>query len=51
MAVTRLKRKDRRNFARQKNKLAIIKHLNFKPSVKKVTVEELKAQFEAKKGE
>jgi hypothetical protein len=51
MAVTRLKRKDRRNYARQKNKLAVIKQLTFKPSLKKVTAEELKAEFESTKGE
>ena len=49
MAVTRLKRKARKNIARQKNKLRVIKQLNFKPSLKNVDIEELKASFPAKK--
>lgn len=48
MAVTRLKRKERRNRSVANNKVAAIKRLNYKPSVKKVDIEELKAQFENK---
>jgi hypothetical protein len=45
MAVTQLKRKDRRNFTRANNKVDTIKRLTLKTDIKKVTVEELKAQF------
>lgn len=45
MSVTRLKRKDRRNKAVANNKVAAVKRLTLKPTIKKVTVEELKAQF------
>lgn len=45
MAVTQLKRKDRRNYTRANNKVNEIKRLTLKPNIKKVTVEELKAQF------
>ncbi|MFC6999378.1 hypothetical protein [Rufibacter roseus] len=45
MAVTRLKRKDRKNKARQNNKQRIIKQLLSTPVIKNVDVEALKAQF------
>ncbi len=45
MAVTRLKRKGLRNRAIANNKQADIKRLTLKPEIKKVDVEELKAQF------
>lgn len=45
MAVTRLKRKDRKNKARQNNKQRVIKQLLSTPVIKNVDVEALKAQF------
>ena len=45
MAVTRLKRKDRKNKARQNNKTRIIKQLLSTPVIKNVDIEELKARF------
>ncbi|MDQ4140334.1 MAG: hypothetical protein M3142_07390 [Bacteroidota bacterium] len=45
MAVTRLKRKDRKNKARANNKQRIIKQLLATPVIKNVDVEALKAQF------
>jgi hypothetical protein len=45
MAVTRLKRKERRNRAVANNKQADIKRLTKRPDIKKVDVEELKASF------
>lgn len=45
MAVTQLKRKARRNRAIANNKVDAIKKLVLKPIIKKVDVEELKAQF------
>lgn len=45
MAVTRLKRKGRKNRAVANNKQAAIKRLTQKPEIKKVDVEELKAEF------
>jgi hypothetical protein len=45
MAVTRLKRKDRKNKARANNKQRIIKQLLATPVIKNVDVEVLKAQF------
>lgn len=45
MAVTRLKRKSRVNRAVANNKTAEIKRLGEKPMIKKVDVEELKAEF------
>ncbi|MFN8429856.1 MAG: hypothetical protein U0V04_07750 [Spirosomataceae bacterium] len=44
MGVTQLKRKGRKNRAVANNKIAAIKRLTFRPDIKKVTVEELKAQ-------
>lgn len=45
MAVTRLKRKDRKNKARANNKQRIIKQRLATPVIKNVDVEALKAQF------
>ncbi|WP_165492332.1 hypothetical protein [Jiulongibacter sediminis] len=45
MAVTRLKRKGRKNRAVANNKQAAIKRLTQKPEIKKVDAEELKAEF------
>jgi hypothetical protein len=45
MAVTRLKRKHRKNIARANNKQRVIKQLLSTPVIKNVDVEELKAQF------
>jgi len=47
MAVTRLKRKDRKNKARSNNKHRIIKQLLATPVIKNVDVYALKAQFSA----
>ena len=45
MAITRLKRKDRKNKARANNKQRVIKQLLTVPVIKNVDVEALKAQF------
>lgn len=45
MAVTRLKRKSRVNRAVANNKVAEIKRLSQKPEIRKVDIEELKAEF------
>ncbi len=45
MAITRLKRKDRKNKARANNKQRVIKQLLTTPVIKNVDVEALKAQF------
>jgi len=45
MGVTRLKRKDRKNKSRAKNRLEVIKQLLTKPVVKNVDVEAIKASF------
>jgi phage-related protein len=50
MAITRLKRKDRKNKARANNKQIVIKQLLRVPVIKNVDVEELKAQFGKKSG-
>lgn len=48
MAVTRLKRKDRRNKAIATNKINAIKHLTQTPEIKLVDIEAIKAEFAAK---
>lgn len=48
MAVTRLKRKDRRNKAIATNKVNAIKFLTTTPEIKLVDVEAIKAEFAAK---
>jgi hypothetical protein len=45
MAVTRLKRKDRKNKARANNRIERIKHLMIKPVVKHVDMDELRAKY------
>ena len=45
MTATRLKRKDRKNIARQVNKTRVIKQLLARPVIKNVDVEELKAKY------
>lgn len=45
MAETRLKRKSRVNRAVANNRIAEIKRLNEKPIIRKVDIEELKAEF------
>lgn len=47
MAVTRLKRKDRKNKAVAKNKVSRIQHLNSKPVIKNVDVEAIVEDFSA----
>jgi hypothetical protein len=47
MGVTQLKRKSRKNRAVSNNKVAAVKRLSKRPEIKKVTVEELKAQISA----
>ena len=49
MAVTRLKRKTRRNRMRGGDKNVIIKQLNFKPVIKDVDVEAIKEEFRKNK--
>ena len=44
MAVTRLKRKDRRNKAVANNRQAVIKQMTSVPVIRRVDVEELKKQ-------
>ncbi len=44
MGVTQLKRKGRKNRAVANNKISAIKRLTLRPDIKKVTIEELKAQ-------
>lgn len=45
MTTTRLKRKDRKNLARQVNKTRVIKQLLARPVIKNVDVEALKAKY------
>ncbi len=49
MAVTEFKRKARRNVARPVNRLQVIKQLLWKPEIKKVDIEAIKASFTANK--
>ena len=51
MAVTRLKRKTRRNRMRGGDKNKIIKQLNAKPVIKDVDVQAIKEEFRKKKAE
>lgn len=48
MAVTRLKRKNRKLKSRSKVRQATIKNLNAKPVIKSVDVEAVKEEFKAK---
>ena len=45
MAITRLKRKDRKNKARANNKQTVIKQLLKTPVIKNVDIDALKAQY------
>jgi hypothetical protein len=45
MTVTRLKRKDRKNLARAVNKTRVIKQLLYRPVIKNVDEEALKAKY------
>ncbi|MEQ9297529.1 MAG: hypothetical protein RIF33_03150 [Cyclobacteriaceae bacterium] len=47
MAVTRLKRKGRRNKLVSKQRLSTIKNLTSKPVITNVDIEEIKAEFKA----
>jgi len=49
MAITRLKRKDRKNKSRATNKIRKIQFLNSKPVIKQVDIEKIKKEF-AQKG-
>jgi len=49
MAITRLKRKDRKNKSRATNKIVKIQYLNRKPVIKQVDIEKIKDEF-AQKG-
>lgn len=51
MAVTRLERKGRTNKARAGERKAAIKRLSATPVIKKVDIEELKAEFSGDKSE
>jgi hypothetical protein len=48
MAVTRLKRKERKNRARATNRQAKIKNLTAKPVIKNIDIEAVKQEFAAK---
>lgn len=49
MGVTRLKRKEKRNRSVAKARVAKIKQLIARPTIKNVDVEEIKKSFESKK--
>jgi hypothetical protein len=51
MAVTRLKRKEKRNRAKANNRVARIKQLILKPVIKNVDIEAIKQDFAAKAGQ
>jgi len=48
MAVTRLKRKGRKDKSKSKVRLLSLKNLNFKPVMKSVDVEKIKEEFKQK---
>lgn len=48
MAVTRLKRKEKKNVARAKARVKEIKRLGLRPVIKNVDIEAIKAEFAAK---
>ncbi len=50
MAVTRLKRKEKRNRAKANNRVQAIKQLTKKPIIKNVDIEAIKQEFAAKTG-
>ncbi len=45
MAITRLKRKERRNLAKATDRLARIKQLTAKPIIKNIDIEAIKLEF------
>jgi hypothetical protein len=49
MAVTRLKRKERRNMAKANDRQAKIKQFTTKPVIKNVDIEAIKLEFAQKK--
>lgn len=49
MAVTRLKRKNRKDKAKSAVRRQTLKIQNFKPVIKNVDIEEIKKEFDAKK--
>ena len=49
MAVTRLKRKNRKDKAKSAVRRQTLKIQNFKPVIKNVDIEEIKKEFESKK--
>ena len=51
MAVTRLKRKEKRNRAKANNRVQAIKQLTQKPIIKNVDIEAIKQEFAAKSGQ
>lgn len=51
MAVTRLKRKGKKDKSKSKVRLVTLRNLNFKPVMKSVDVEKIKEEFEAKASE
>lgn len=48
MAVTRLKRKERRNISKAKARVKSIKRLSKMPVIKNVDIEAIKAEFDKK---
>lgn len=48
MAVTRLKRKNRKDKAKSAVRRQTLKNQNFKPVIKNVDIEEIKKEFDAK---
>lgn len=51
MAVTRLKRKGRKDKSKSKVRQLSLKNLNFKPVIKSVDVEKIKEEFKNKTSE
>jgi hypothetical protein len=49
MAVTQFYRKTRKNYTRANNATTVVKQLMRRPTIKKVDVEAIKAEFAAKK--
>ncbi|MCS6822125.1 MAG: hypothetical protein NZ551_09675 [Microscillaceae bacterium] len=45
MAITRLKRKNRRNAANADKRKAVLKFLTRKPAIKKIDIEAIKKEF------
>jgi hypothetical protein len=50
MAVTRLKRKSRRDRSKSKVRKVSLKNQNFKPVIRSVDIEKVKEEFKAKAG-